>query len=191
MPVVITWPVCRRRKGVQLSACALAVGVCAVILAGCERGWHSSAVSSTADAHGAPRTANAHKVSSTANAHGASRTANAHPVPSTANAHAPSSAANAYPVSSTENASIATRPRLRKPVPLPDRALLSPQPEPDCEFKTTEPKTEERMKLDYERQCYRHAEMIVRNRLELLQSYLDKTINAVKQVPELDGSGAP
>ena len=73
---------------------------------------------------------------------------------------------------------------------MPDPALFSPQPEPDCEFKTSEPKTdasgkvppeEERMKLDYERQCYRHAEMIVRNRLELLQNSVDKMIDAVNR----------
>ena len=35
-------------------------------------------------------------------------------------------------------------------------------------------------KLDYERQCYRHAEMIVRSRLQLLQGSVDETIKAVK-----------
>jgi Putative peptidoglycan binding domain len=48
-------------------------------------------------------------------------------------------------------------------------ALLEPQPEPDCEFKSTEPKPDALQKLDYERQCYRHAEINVRHRLELLQ----------------------
>jgi len=70
-------------------------------------------------------------------------------------------------------------PGSRSPIPWPDQALLSQQSEPDCEFKAPEAKTDERMKLDYERQCYRHAEMIVRHRLELLQSSVDKTIKAV------------
>jgi len=52
---------------------------------------------------------------------------------------------------------------------LPDAALLAPQPEPDCAFNTDDPNATERQKLDYERQCYRHAEMIVRNRLQMLQ----------------------
>ena len=47
--------------------------------------------------------------------------------------------------------------------------LLAPQPEPDCAFKTDDPNATERQQLDYERQCYRHAEMIVRNRLQMLQ----------------------
>ncbi len=36
------------------------------------------------------------------------------------------------------------------------------------------------MKLDYERQCYRQAEMIVRNRLQRLQGAVDETIKVVK-----------
>jgi hypothetical protein len=134
--------VCRRRKGVLLSACALAIGFCAVTLAGCDGTSHSSAMRNTA---------------------------------------------NAYTASGTANASLAARPRLGTPIPLPGRALLSPPAEPDCEFKATDPKTDERMKLDYERQCYRHAEMIVRSRLELLQSSVDKTIKAVKRT-ERNGS---
>src|SRR5262249_31155558 len=54
-------------------------------------------------------------------------------------------------------------------IPLPALALLAPQSEPDCEFTTTDPNSDERQKLDYERQCYRQAEMIVRARLRLLQ----------------------
>jgi len=52
-------------------------------------------------------------------------------------------------------------------------ALLTPQPAPDCAFKGplgTPPTAEEvRMKLDYEAQCYRQAESIVRTRLDDLQ----------------------
>lgn len=64
-------------------------------------------------------------------------------------------------------------------IPLPDRALLARQPEPDCEFKTKEADADGLRKLDYERQCYRHADMIARDRLELLQNSVDKTIKAV------------
>jgi hypothetical protein len=64
------------------------------------------------------------------------------------------------------------------PIPLPAAALLVRQPEPGCE--ATDANADERQRLDYERQCYRHAEMIVRTRLELLQGSVDKTIIAVR-----------
>jgi hypothetical protein len=69
----------------------------------------------------------------------------------------------------------------RTPSPLPATPLLNPQPEPSCELETTESSTDERQKLDYERQCYRHAEMIVRSRLQFLQESVDKTISAIKR----------
>jgi hypothetical protein len=76
------------------------------------------------------------------------------------------------------------KPASRLPIPLPDQALLDPQPDPSCEFKAspTDPKTDEavRMKLDYERQCHRHAEIIVRSRLQQLQVSIGATIKAVK-----------
>ena len=58
----------------------------------------------------------------------------------------------------------------------PDRALLAPQPAPDCEFrgsddlKPVDPDQWARLKLDYERQCYQKAEQMVRDRLKLLQA---------------------
>jgi hypothetical protein len=56
-----------------------------------------------------------------------------------------------------------------------NRALLARQPAPKCEFgdpelETTDPDLWARVKLDYERQCYRNAETVVRNRLRLLQA---------------------
>jgi hypothetical protein len=72
-------------------------------------------------------------------------------------------------------------------IPLPTVAQLAPQPEPDCEFRTTDSSGDDRQKLDYERQCYRHAEMIVRARLRLLQRSVAKTIRAIKHC---DGCGA-
>jgi hypothetical protein len=71
-----------------------------------------------------------------------------------------------------------TESQSRRPIPLPAEPLLSPQPEPSCEVESN---ADERQKLDYERQCYRHAEMIVRGRLQILQSSVDKTISAVKR----------
>jgi len=65
-------------------------------------------------------------------------------------------------------------------VAMPSQALLKPQPEPDCTFPATDTAADERQKLDYERQCYRHAEMIARTRLQLLQESVAKTTAAVK-----------
>ena len=64
---------------------------------------------------------------------------------------------------------------------LRDSILLAPQPEPNCAFKTDDPNVTERQQLDYERQCYRHAEMIVRNRLQMLQ-------DAIKERPGVPAS---
>jgi hypothetical protein len=189
MPVVVTLrpgtdrqAVCQRRTGVQLSACLLAVGFCAVTLAGCERAWHSSTGAGSAKAYAVSNTAKPSTVSSTARAHAVSNPPRAHAVSSPARAHAASSTAKADAATSgTANGSVGSSVGSRSPIPLPDPALLREQSEPDCEFKAAEAKTDERMKLDYERQCYRHAEMIVRNRLELLQSSVEKTIKAVKR----------
>ncbi len=86
---------------------------------------------------------------------------------------------------------LTTRPANTEPgsatkVPLPSLALLAPQPEPDCEFPATDAGADERQKLDYERQCYRHAEIIARARLRLLQRSVARTIRAIKQC---DGCG--
>ena len=56
-----------------------------------------------------------------------------------------------------------------------DRALLAPQPPPDCEFghgelKTLDPDQWARLKLEYERKCYQNAEKLVRKRLRELQA---------------------
>jgi hypothetical protein len=83
-------------------------------------------------------------------------------------------------VSGTPNTSSSVGSGSRTLVPLPDKALLGRLPEPDCKFKTSESDTDDRQKLDYERQCYRHAEIIARLRLLLLQRSVDKTIRALK-----------
>ena len=62
-------------------------------------------------------------------------------------------------------------PKVRRP----ELALLSPQPTPDCEIKRSDVKTVDpeewaRLKVEYERQCYRDAEKAARERLVLLQA---------------------
>jgi hypothetical protein len=57
----------------------------------------------------------------------------------------------------------------------PERAMLTPQPAPDCGFgwsslKTVDPDQWARLKLESERKCYQNAEKIVRERLRLLQA---------------------
>jgi hypothetical protein len=64
-------------------------------------------------------------------------------------------------------------------------ALLRRQPEPECAFRgpVSDPITaeEERQKLDYEQQCYRQAETIVRARLEHLQDSVREMIKVARQ----------
>jgi hypothetical protein len=71
-------------------------------------------------------------------------------------------------------------------IPLPEPTLLQRQPEPDCAFRgpVSQPITAEetRQKLDYEQQCYRAAERIVRARLEELQDAVQKTIKAARRL---------
>ena len=70
------------------------------------------------------------------------------------------------------------------PIPLPAEALLKRQSPPDCELKTqpagTNPADVKLMTLDYERQCYKQVEGIVRGRLDTLQDAVGETIKAVK-----------
>jgi BA14K-like protein len=91
------------------------------------------------------------------------------------------------------------RPGARTLIPLPDPALLAPPAEFNCEFKTASPDEARgqsspgpapaladrdaalRAKLDYERQCYRHAEMILRDRLLGLQAAVGETIKAINR----------
>ena len=77
-------------------------------------------------------------------------------------------------------------------VPLPESALLAQQPAPRCEYRAAKGDGGEKkadapaeqaatqMKLDYERQCYRHAEMIARARLRKLQESVARTMLALK-----------
>jgi hypothetical protein len=57
----------------------------------------------------------------------------------------------------------------------PDPALLVPRSAPDCVFRRPELMTLdsdqwERLKIEYERQCYQDAETLVRDRLRRLQA---------------------
>jgi hypothetical protein len=72
----------------------------------------------------------------------------------------------------------------RTSIPLPQHTLLVPQAEPDCEFRAqSHPRQDEpgaeRAKVDYERDCYRQAELIVRTRLRLLQASFAETLKAL------------
>jgi hypothetical protein len=86
-----------------------------------------------------------------------------------------------------------------------DRALLASPPEFDCDFKDAgrgdaggagpvpagaQADAALRRKLDYERQCYRHAEMILRDRLLQLQASLSETITAVSHSPDVAPEGS-
>jgi hypothetical protein len=73
----------------------------------------------------------------------------------------------------------------------PDRALLAPPPAPNCTFsgfddlKPVDPDQWARMKLDYERQCYQHAEQMVRDQLRLLQAASKCEIEPVRHSQRL------
>ena len=82
-------------------------------------------------------------------------------------------------------------------IPLPTRALLTEPADIDCEFKDSslddaggapqptptraQADAALRIKLDYERQCYRHDEMILRNGLQLLQASVGEMVKAVNR----------
>lgn len=79
-------------------------------------------------------------------------------------------------------AKLHTELRVHRPAP----ALLARQPAPNCEFKRTDVKTVDpdewaRLKTEYERQCYRDAEMVARARLDELQA---SSLCEVERVPQ-------
>jgi len=67
---------------------------------------------------------------------------------------------------------------------MPEAALLRAQPAPKCERRPAPGATEDGgeaaklKKLDYEAQCYRHAEMIARSRLGRLQAKIREAARA-------------
>lgn len=80
---------------------------------------------------------------------------------------------------------------------MPEPALLKSQPEPQCAYSATHPDEGEpqpvvaatapdpdgvvRTRLDYERQCFRHAEMIARERLQKLQASVQETLKSLNR----------
>ncbi len=68
-------------------------------------------------------------------------------------------------------------------IPVPEPELLNRQAAPNCEFKSAAQANDEvalrAMKLDYEQQCYRQSESILRARMERLQDGVSKTIEAL------------
>jgi hypothetical protein len=60
----------------------------------------------------------------------------------------------------------------------PEPALLAPHPAPDCEFdgsnvRAVDPNEWARLKIDFERQCYKDAEKTARERLTALQASIE------------------
>jgi hypothetical protein len=88
---------------------------------------------------------------------------------------------NDYP-RHAHNAGAGTPPR--PDIPLPEAELLEPPITPDCEFKSAteidDAAALRATKLDYEQQCYRQSEFILRARMERLQDAVKKTIESVK-----------
>jgi hypothetical protein len=110
-----------------------------------------------------------------------------------------------------------SRPQSAKSIiPLPERALMQPQGEPGCESEAPREKSSEggaeqrqsqrewepnhkqgqgdtnaalglRIRLEYERDCFRRAELQTRDRLHRLQAAVGKTIKTVKRI-ERNGS---
>lgn len=130
------------------------------------------------------------------------------------------------PRAASSAAAAAAKKSQRPEIPLPDRALLTPQPAPDCD--SAPPQTAEaaprrlannsaaqsqnpagasdatgsgaaatpdaavqsdpnaelalRIKIEYERECYRRAEVQVRDRLQKLQASTSETIKSVNRL---------
>ncbi|HEY7300516.1 MAG TPA: hypothetical protein VH684_21680 [Xanthobacteraceae bacterium] len=73
-------------------------------------------------------------------------------------------------------------------MPVPAAELLAPPSQPNCAFDSTRTDADDRQKLDYERQCYRHAEMIIRDRLERLQGDVEQMIKAAKSTERVSAN---
>ncbi len=73
----------------------------------------------------------------------------------------------------------------RPSIPLPEAELLERQVAPDCEFKSTAQADDEAalrtIKLDFEQQCYRQSELILRARMERLQDAVSKMIESINR----------
>jgi hypothetical protein len=83
---------------------------------------------------------------------------------------------------------------VQRDIPLPKPLLLQRQPQPDCALIDQKPvrqdqqpqagttgELSQRVKLEYERECYRSAELAARERLLQLQRAVAITIRALKR----------
>jgi hypothetical protein len=161
--------VCRRgRWYVQPAARLLAVALSAAALAGCVHDAQGVSASSNTASTGKVRTASIEYLRSAGSAAGS--------------AHAKNIATDRIATGSVTGDSLAhpLRSRTKRLIPRPGGALLEKQPEPACDFKSELPDGDDPVItiLDYERQCYRHAEIIVRGRLDRLQSSTGETVKA-------------
>jgi hypothetical protein len=94
-------------------------------------------------------------------------------------------ARSGYAQGSTRNASPDFGLASKLSISLPDSHLLERQPAPDCQFESAAKVDDDVvlrtiMKLDYEQQCYRQSESILRTRMEQLQDAVFKTIESLK-----------
>jgi hypothetical protein len=73
--------------------------------------------------------------------------------------------------------------RAQRDIPLPKPILLQRQPHPDCAQLQagTTGELSQRVKLEYERECYRSAELAARERLLQLQRAVEITIRALQR----------
>jgi hypothetical protein len=79
-------------------------------------------------------------------------------------------------------------------IPFPDRALLASPREPDCEGKPSASGGDSssndvlalRIKLEYDKECYRVAEMNMRERLKRLQASMAETVRALRRLERGD-----
>jgi hypothetical protein len=90
--------------------------------------------------------------------------------------HAPGSNGNAAPVFRLSS---------KSSISLPAPQLLERPAAPNCQFKSAAHADDDValrtiMKLDYEQQCYRQSESILRARMEQLQDAVSKTIGSLK-----------
>jgi hypothetical protein len=165
----------RGRWHVRQAARLLAVALSAAALAGCVHDAQGVAASSnTVSSASAVGTASTGKV----------RTASIEYLRSAGSARAESIASDRVATIGSVTADSpahSLRSGTKPLIPLPGAALLEKQPQPACDFKSELPDGDDPVItiLDYERQCYRHAEIIVRSRLDRLQSSTEETVKAV------------
>ena len=161
----------RGRELVQKAARLFAVVICAIALAGCGCTTCDRIVSRTANGKASTGLKFRTPIPLPAKASLSPEPVRTPTTPVPAKASLSPETARTPTTPVPAKASLSPQPIRTPTTSVPAMELLSPQPESDCEVRTGDSNFDERQKLDYERQCYRHAEMIVRNRLELLQSF--------------------